>query len=567
MYHPTTSSIVFALLALFSLSSCGGGSSSSTSSTQTETVESEISETLTITPSLGRISDAQGATTKTTVTVYDEQGPAGGNVLGQSTLDSDGTASVRVTYNEVKPIVVQLKAGSNASYYDEAAGTEVDLNPGYKLHALYIVPGDTAVTPLTELGYRIAQKNNIFPVTEESVEQVNHAVSALFSNNQLDLNDAPHVVDGSVPSALAPEARNLHAAALAALAQVGSDQGAPVVSVLDALSNDIGDGVIDGYAGGNAIANLPYPSKNDSSDFATVWRDAFGAWAQQHLNRGDDYERKLAPLAENRFLPSAGLLGADKLKAIAGQYPATVKFSNNGGNTWTRFAEGDVFSAVITADGKLEIHAGNAIQSNTTALSDWSVGLDDADILDQSIASGNRVIRVKVPTSQANLERSIMMVSNNRKLDSFYLIEDDTTTTKRDRIAHVISSIPSKWKTFFSDLKALSGTSLTLVVDTENPGRECMSVQLGASTDGNYPESLGLLDSSGQNEILSNSIQPHQVRYAESGNTREMMFRQKNMIRHATNDTIDVVRFERPTSRTVQLWATNDSNVVNRECP
>lgn len=558
---------ILILTAFTLLSACGGGDSSSSSTTTTETVPTRISETLTISASLGRITDAPSAATPTRIVVYDHEGPAGGNVLGEATLESDGRTRVQVNYTEYTPAVVELEAGSNASYYDEASDTQEPLPQGFKLHAITIDPASTAVTPFTELAYQLAEDKDLFPLTQHAVEQLNGAISALFSAGQLDITDAPALLDQApAGSSLNGDTDNLHAAMLAALAETGSGTASPALAVLEAMSTDILNGSIDGFTDGGPMASTPYPA----STFATAWRQALTDFADQYGNADLRDTAFLAPLAERYVLSSAGLDGRASVKASADNFPGEVQFSRDDDGDWDAFPEGTMLTLKVEPNGTVELHSGDSHTGTTTPVPGWSVDVDNVTVTDHTLRPGDLSLEIPVPNPGSNVERFIYRVAVWRDLDAFFLVEDDPATPDLDRLAHVFAAIPFPWQNFFDDVHALaqSGTAMTHVMDSESPSLECQQTALASAGSG-YPALLGLLDGgTGGTAVLEYSIEPQRVRYAENGNVREMWFDGEAFIRHdTTTDRVDVVRFGPTMGDGPSLWATNHGPTISEKCP
>src|SRR5690606_20958312 len=151
----------FVLLLAGVLVACGGGGGSSSSVSVSKGGSSRpttLTETVTITPSLGRITDA-------TVKIYDANYE---NVIGEGVLDETGKVQIEVAYTRIEPTIVEVIAGDNSTYFDEAAG-ELALPAGMKFHAITEDPSSTAVTPLTELAWRRAVEQDDFPLDAERV--------------------------------------------------------------------------------------------------------------------------------------------------------------------------------------------------------------------------------------------------------------------------------------------------------------------------------------------------------------------------------------------------------------
>lgn len=227
----------------------GCGSSSSSGSPNPNPKE------ITVAPSLGKISDA-------TVRLYKSDSTT---LLGTGELSSDGNILISYSGSYAGPIVVVVSGDEDATYFDEASGTNINFVTGKQLRA--IVPSgttETTVSMLTELAYQISLSNSI-ALTDTSVAQLNELVRQALTPELTSIISVPLLFDSSTTTgALANDESGRYALRLAALAQLGSG-ATPALSIAEQLAQDFADGTLDGMAGSSAIAGLLY----NSSTFAT----------------------------------------------------------------------------------------------------------------------------------------------------------------------------------------------------------------------------------------------------------------------------------------------------------
>lgn len=235
------------------LTACGGGSNDTTPA-------STPSKSVAIVPSLGMVLGA-------TVNLYQADGTT---LLGSAVLAADGTVSVTYSGDYSGPIVVELVGDAGATYYDENAGTLLSTGSGPLLHAL--VPAGTtrtAVTPLTEIAYRIAVAQAV-SLTDAVVNDVNERVRLALAAQLSDLLSSPQLFSGATTGgSLDNDEAGGYALLLAALAQLGGADATPALTLASQLADDLADGSLDGIAGGSAITGLLYTPASFATDLQT----------------------------------------------------------------------------------------------------------------------------------------------------------------------------------------------------------------------------------------------------------------------------------------------------------
>ncbi|WP_414430878.1 hypothetical protein ACMG4M_05560 [Alcanivorax sp. IL3] len=283
-----------------------------------------LTETVTISPSLGRISDA-------TVKIYDANYE---EVIGEGSLDETGKAQISVTYSKLEPAIVEVTAGANSSYFDESAG-EVALPEGTKLHAITEDPASTAVTPLTELAWQLALNQGSFPLDAERVEMMNDAVAKLFSGGLRSITYAPEVLsEMPAPNSQTIAFDDLYAALLGAFAMVGSAEASPALAVLDDLSQDITDGFLNNTFFTPEDVNYVY------GDFGAELRTKLESWVATYGNDAAQQAIFAMPLPDMTIDYRASIPVRDRILAMEYGVSSEIAYSRDGGSEWTLFPTG-----------------------------------------------------------------------------------------------------------------------------------------------------------------------------------------------------------------------------------
>ena len=182
----------------------------------------------------------------------------GVTLLGTGNTGATGVVTLNVG-GYSGPVIIEVLGDPAATYYDEAAMTGVPFPPGNSLHAIVPSPsGTVGVTILTELAYRAALQNGLFPITASAVNQLNTIVGAALAPGLSSILSVPTVFDsGTTSGSLADNEAGRYALILAALAQLGASGAAPALDVMNALIEDLMDGVIDSQDDGSPITT-PY---------------------------------------------------------------------------------------------------------------------------------------------------------------------------------------------------------------------------------------------------------------------------------------------------------------------
>ncbi|MFT6577626.1 MAG: hypothetical protein ACJAW0_000048 [Zhongshania sp.] len=260
-FYKFTSVVLFSS-ALLACGGSGGGSGSPGNEAQS----------ISVTPSLGKVSQVK-------IEIYKDDGQT---LLGSATIADEGGIVMDVGGYQ-GPILAKMTALQDATYFDEAVGTNIDLPEGLTLHALSGSVGNLAITPLTELAYQFALVHEAFPLSESSVAMLNSAINTVFAPNVNSILSAPALLGDPAVTSLADDEAGNYALVLAAFALVAEYDvsGQPAIATLNALTQDIADGRIDAQKNGDQIANSPY------SSFMFDFNVALGKAASSYDYAGD----------------------------------------------------------------------------------------------------------------------------------------------------------------------------------------------------------------------------------------------------------------------------------------
>lgn len=294
-------------------------------------------------PSLGLVRDA-------TVNFYQADGST---LLGSGETGESGAVDIPVG-GYGGPVVVEVVGDdTDAMYYDEAAGTLVSFPDGAALRALAPAPGTVGVTPLTELAYRAAERQGLFPLSASAVEELNEIVRAALAPGLGSILSVPTLVGDPAVTTLGDGEVGNYALVLAALAELGSGEAAPALAVLDALAADLADGEIDGEDGEGSVG-APY------ADFLAEMETALTDIADDYGYPGDAAaQRPVSASVDTSGVggePGGGALVCTSAPAslnpdLAGVYDLVYSESEAGGP----FTDGQGVQATVSSSGQLQI--------------------------------------------------------------------------------------------------------------------------------------------------------------------------------------------------------------------
>lgn len=286
--HPIALTVMTLMLA-----ACGGDKSSSGGTTGGGTT------TPVATPRDIIVSPALGFVKNVNITVSRLDGTAIGAPL--STTDQ-GKVTVTVPAG-VEAVIITATGGAGAQYFEESANRYEDMPAGSTMHAIALVSHNKqtiAVTPLTELAYRLAQ-GTMGGVHKFSILQANDYIEAYFDIDNI--LTPPHRIDeltdyrGLSIATMTEKNAAKYALFLSALSQYASTRTGSSTQAslkfMDEMAQDLGDdGLINkvpatAYDAGNLANNL----KSALVAFKTNVLDANGiAFPRNDLIPALDFE-------------------------------------------------------------------------------------------------------------------------------------------------------------------------------------------------------------------------------------------------------------------------------------
>lgn len=302
-----------------------------------ETVETEIA------PSLGPVFNA-------TVKLYADDGVT---LLGSGELGSAGTVTIAIE-GYTGPVLAEVLGDADASYFDEAAGTALPFGDGAVLRALAAAPGGTlAVTPLTELAYQLAAGAGQFPITAAQVEAVNDSIREALAPGLNSILSAATVFDASTTAgSLDDTEAGRYALLLASMATLGDTEAAPILAVLQALINDISDGLIDGQVDGEALL-APY------ADFVAEMTAALVALAEDYGTAAlQAAAQSQAPVAGSVSTGGDGPNGETEAATVHASLVSQYTLEATSNQAGSPFTDGEMVLVIVGTDGSLTIGEG-----------------------------------------------------------------------------------------------------------------------------------------------------------------------------------------------------------------
>ncbi len=223
---------------------------------------------LSVSPSLGVVEG-------TPVNVY---GADGVTLLATGVIGDSGVVELPIPLSSFAgPKVLVVEGGADAMYFDEALGTKVSFPAGQSMRAL--VPSglsEVAVTPLTEVAFKLAEAQSLFPISASAVNQLNDIVRNSLAPAIDSILTPPTLAGSGSVTSFADDNAGRYALVLAALAELGGSSGSPALTVLNALAQDAVDGAIDGQANGASI-NAPY--RDFKADMVSALNTAAQEWS------------------------------------------------------------------------------------------------------------------------------------------------------------------------------------------------------------------------------------------------------------------------------------------------
>lgn len=350
-----------ALLATLFLTACDGSRS-----VDAPAVEATVA--LTVVPSLGRIRRglAQAFT-------------ANGSALSEEIeTGDDGRATLRIPASHSGPVMLRLRGQAGATYFDEELETDVDLGPDVQMRALLSSPrAEAGLSILTELAVRLAEASGE-TIDAAAVDAANEQIRAALAPDVADLLTPPILVDADTAAGSIEDTdAGRLAARLAALAALAPGDAAPALRILEQLSADVADGVVDGVGPDGAIDGLAYTPATFVEDFVGAIRDfaaSFGSSALQTAAADDSVVRGSGALLGSGGSgggedsggddtggedtggggSSGNTTAATVIAALVGSYDL-VYDDRSPDSTRDPFEDEALVTAVVTAEGSLTI--------------------------------------------------------------------------------------------------------------------------------------------------------------------------------------------------------------------
>ncbi|MCC1498116.1 hypothetical protein [Alcanivorax sp. 1008] len=209
----------------------------------------------------------------------------GSTLLETSDTGADGAIEISYSGDYSGPLIVVVEGDADAEYFDEASSSMIAFGPGKSIHA--IVPAgstEVTVTALTEIAYQIALLNDLV-LTDTVINQINEVVRLALAPELSSILLPPTLFDSSTTTgSFGTTEADKYALRLAALAQLGSADAAPALTMAEQLAQDLSDGTIDGLQDGVAIVGLVYSVANFVTDLQTqltAMATSFGTSALQ----------------------------------------------------------------------------------------------------------------------------------------------------------------------------------------------------------------------------------------------------------------------------------------------
>ena len=232
---------------------------SSTSSTPPPVVSLN---TITVTPSLGKILNARVVLRNARTGVE----------LGRSNTGLSGTASFSIA-KTIDNVVVEVLGGGAARYFDEATGEQaLPENISLRAASAIVNHSNVGISVFTEAAVQHAEKLPEGLKKPENIVQANKTIGEAVGISQI--TQAPTVIDDDNDyQQLTDNAASKYALQLAALVKAAADQvsgNTPALDLLAKLASDLSDGLVDGKNGTTPLTDLPYASL--ASVFAAAWQ-------------------------------------------------------------------------------------------------------------------------------------------------------------------------------------------------------------------------------------------------------------------------------------------------------
>jgi hypothetical protein len=218
----------------------------------TAAVAPAATQSVTITPSLGKILNAKVVARNATT----------GAVLGDGgNTGNSGIATFNIP-TTTAPVVFEVQGAAGVKYFDESKMAEVDFGAGQTLKV--VIPtvaanANIGVSALTDIAYKTALKNaggteTVMKISADTATKANAAILKALAPELASITITPTLVGSAADlDALTNTPEGKYALRLAALAKLSAGSATPALDILAQLNADFADGTFDGMANGTAV--------------------------------------------------------------------------------------------------------------------------------------------------------------------------------------------------------------------------------------------------------------------------------------------------------------------------
>ena len=227
---------------------------------------SVATNTVTVTPSLGRISNAR-------VILRDANS---GHELVRGFLGTNGKAEFKID-KTVSSVIVEITGDGGGNYFDEAKGDK-SLPSGFSMRAASAVSGSNniGVTMLTEAAVQRATDLPGGLSQPANITQANKDIGDAMGISDITLPPTPITSDSDYQH-LQDTPADHYALQLAGLVKAAAGKtvsDTPALELAEKLAADLKDGLIDGKSGNTAVDTPPYSPT--PSVFQAAWQFGMG---------------------------------------------------------------------------------------------------------------------------------------------------------------------------------------------------------------------------------------------------------------------------------------------------
>ena len=260
-----------AVLGIASLIGCGGGGGGGGGG-------ASGFSTVTVGGSLGQIRNAQ-------VTLFDSDLVQIGDPVE---LDANGLARFDRPSGS-GPFLFQIDGDFDAEYFDESTEDYEPFGPGQSLRAIIgSAQRNVGITLLTDIAVEQLsfEPGGLAAVTASRADAVNESIREIFLDGLDDITERPTIV-GDDDDRLGEELEDIHAAMLAAYAELAEGGTAPALAILAQLREDMADGTFDSRLNGNPLVNEVVDLTNLQAELDTAFAEIVDEYGDSSLDVAD----------------------------------------------------------------------------------------------------------------------------------------------------------------------------------------------------------------------------------------------------------------------------------------